>query len=119
GTPITFTISGRVADGGSNGISGVTMSLSGSATDTKTTDANGNYSFTGLGCGGNYTVMPSKSGFSFTPPSQTFNTLTANQTADFTGTPITFTISGQIRDNNSTPLSGVTLALSGSASGTT
>jgi uncharacterized delta-60 repeat protein len=42
-------------------IPGVTMTLSGSANATTTTDGSGNYSFSGLTCGfGNYTVTPTK-----------------------------------------------------------
>ena len=81
-----LTISGRVTDGSNNGISGVTMTLSGSQSRSATTDANGNYSLTNLVAGGNYTVTPSKSGYTFNPPSQTFNNLSSNQTANFAGT---------------------------------
>src|SRR5205807_5362251 len=70
------------------GQSGVTMTLSGSQSGSIGTNASGNYSFTGLAVGGNYTVTPSLSGYSFTPPSQTFNSLNANQTANFTATAI-------------------------------
>jgi hypothetical protein len=69
----TFTISGRVLDDSSNALSGVAVALSGNASANTTTDAGGNYSFTGVGGGGNYTVTPSSSSFSFSPPSQTFN----------------------------------------------
>ncbi len=112
GTPITLTISGRVVDGSNNGISGVTMSLSGSTTPPKITDASGNYSFTGLTFGGNYTVTPSKTGLSFTPPSQTFSNITANQTADFSATPIV-SITGRVTSSSNTGIAGVNVTLSG------
>jgi len=79
------TISGRVTlPGGTTGVSGVTMALTGSQADSKVTDANGNYSFTGILQGGNYTVTASNANFTFTPPNSSFNNLTADQTASFT-----------------------------------
>ena len=77
-----FTISGQVTENGT-GLAGVLVTLSGSQVGTRTTDSNGNYSFE-LAGGGNYTVTTSLTGFTFTPPSQTFNNLSANQTANFT-----------------------------------
>ncbi len=79
-----FTVSGRVTSN-SGGLSGVTMALSGSQPGLATTDGNGNYSFT-LPGGGNYTITPSILGHSMSPPSQSFNNLSANQNADFSAT---------------------------------
>jgi photosystem II stability/assembly factor-like uncharacterized protein len=79
-----FTISGRVTTCGA-GLRDVTVTLSGSQPGLTTTDANGNYSFS-LPAGGNYTLTPSILGYSMTPPSQTFNNLSTNRTADFTAT---------------------------------
>jgi hypothetical protein len=79
----TFGISGQVTLLGA-GFNGVTMTLSGSQSGSVVTSGSGNYSFTGLAAGGTYTVTPSLSGYSFTPPSQTFTNLSANQTANFT-----------------------------------
>src|SRR5260370_6822285 len=78
----TYTISGQVTLNGS-ALSGVAVALSGSAINSTLTDSSGNYSFTSL-LAGNYTLTPSKAGYSFTPPSTTFNALSANQTANFT-----------------------------------
>jgi hypothetical protein len=61
----TYNISGTVTYAGT-GLGGVTMTLSGAATNTVTTDSNGNYSFTGL-VNGSYTVTPSLAGYIFTP----------------------------------------------------
>lgn len=79
-----FTISGQVTDNGV-GLPGVTVTLSGSQSGVRLTDNNGNYSFEVPG-GGNYTVTPSVTGFTFGPLSQTFNNLSASQTANFPGT---------------------------------
>jgi len=62
--PPTFSISGTVGQcntAGPSGIllPGVTMTLTGAASGSTTTDASGNYTFTGL-LGGNYTITPSK-----------------------------------------------------------
>ncbi len=97
------------------------MQLSGSASGTTVVNASGNYSFSHLGTG-TYTVTPSKSGFTFSPASQTLRISSRyNQllTANFTATPIaqTFTLSGTV-----SPISNgmaVTISLSGAATSTT
>ena len=98
-----YTISGQVTDNGV-GLSGVTVTLSGSQSGLRTTDNSGNYSFE-LISGGNYTVTPSILGYAFAPPSQTFNNLTAPQTANFTANRQDFVVtnannhgSGSLRD---------------------
>jgi Carboxypeptidase regulatory-like domain/Fibronectin type III domain len=88
GVGTTFTISGIVGTTASGKvlaktatpISGVLVTLSGGASKTMTTVADGAYSFTGLGLG-TYTVTPTKAGTTFTPASKTFTALSANQTA--------------------------------------
>lgn len=114
----TFSISGRVAFGRS-GLEGVTMTLSGAATGTTTTDGNGDYIF--AVANGAYTVTPSKAGFVFTPASRTV-TVNGN---DVTGQNFTvtltgggFSISGNVTSGGS-PLSGVTVTLRGAAGRTT
>src|SRR5262249_2949186 len=57
----------------------------------RTTDGNGNYSFE-LAAGGNYTVTPSILGFTFGPANQTFNNLSAPQTANFAATRQNFVV---------------------------
>ena len=86
--PTYYTISGTIKDAGSVGMAGVTVTLSGSGSGNQTTPANGTYSFTGLATG-NYTVIPTKTGYTFNPTNRTFTGLNANQTAqDFVGTPL-------------------------------
>ncbi|MCA1815000.1 MAG: carboxypeptidase regulatory-like domain-containing protein, partial [Acidobacteria bacterium] len=83
----TFNISGQITDGqGSAPLAGVTVTLNGTQSATTQTNASGNYSFTGVQGGGSYTVFPSKPGFSFNPPSQSFSNLNSNAFADFIGT---------------------------------
>ncbi|HPR63624.1 MAG TPA: pre-peptidase C-terminal domain-containing protein [Thermoanaerobaculia bacterium] len=69
---ISGTVSGAVA-------SGVTITLSGAASNTTTTDTSGNYSFSGLS-NGSYTVTPSRSGYTFSPTSRSVTISGANQT---------------------------------------
>jgi photosystem II stability/assembly factor-like uncharacterized protein len=85
-----YTISGQITDNG-NPLAGVTVTLSGSQSGIRTTDSNGNYSFE-LIVGGNYTVTPSIVGFTFGPTSQTFNSLSGPQIANFTATRQSFVV---------------------------
>lgn len=104
----TFTISGTAGTGGA------TLTLTGKSGATTTAATTGSYSFTGLAAG-TYTVTPSKSGFTFTPPSTTV-TISASQTVSFsaTATPAqTWSLSG------TAGTSGATVALTGPTSATT
>src|SRR5205807_3389265 len=108
-----YSISVHITSDGTP-LSIVMVTLSGSQSDTTTTDANGNYSIPNLQAGGNYTLTPSKANYSFSPTSLAFNNLSGNQTsANFAATPL-FGISGSVTGSNG-PLSGVTVMLSGSA----
>jgi hypothetical protein len=76
-------ISGRVTSDGS-GLAGVTMTLSGDASRTTTTDANGNYSFNNL-LPGSYIITPSKPGYTFSPTGRSVTISNANISGqDFT-----------------------------------
>ena len=81
--PVTFRISGQVRDLNDTGIAGVTMTLSGSASASIPTDADGRYQFVGLAQGGTFTVTPSRPTFAFQPPAQTFANLQSDQIASF------------------------------------
>ncbi len=80
--PNTFSISGQVTYDNSP-VSGVTVNLSGTTKVAVLTDAVGNYQFSGLAAGGNYTVSPSFVRHYFTPPNRSFNNLSSNQTGNF------------------------------------
>ena len=114
----TSTISGTVFSGGAF-LPGATVTLSGTSTGTTTTDANGNYSFTGA-TNGNYVLTPSKTGYSFTSVSTlvTINSADVNsQNFIATATPATtYSISGTIT-LNSVGQPGVIVALTGAATG--
>ena len=114
---LTYSISGTISP--TAGGSGATIALSGAATATVTTDASGNYTFSGLS-NGSYALTPSHTGYTFNPTSQNATISSASVTGiNFTATPQvgTFTISGTI-----TPTaggSGATVTLSGPAAANT
>src|SRR5260370_4878747 len=115
-TALTFGISGTLnpAIGGS----GATVTLSGPASSTTTSDGAGNYSFSGL-ANGMYAVTPSHAGYTFNPGTQTATINGANVTGvNFTAQANqTFTISGTL--SPTTGGSGATVALTGAAVATT
>jgi hypothetical protein len=95
-TPITYSVSGRIADAGNNAVSGVTvlfeLNFQGTLTTRSTqTDANGNFSSGDVGCQNNVKVTPSKIGYAFSPQATAFVSspacLTGTGTANFTATP--------------------------------
>ncbi|MFC1552288.1 hypothetical protein ACFL6P_06940 [Candidatus Latescibacterota bacterium] len=102
----TYTISGTVS-----GADGITVNLSGDATGSQVVNDGGSYSFT-VTANGNYTVTPSKTGYTFTPASQAFNNVSSDQTQNFTTVQKTYTISGTVSGTD-----GITVNLSGDATG--
>ena len=74
---ITYTISGTVT-----GADGITVTLSGDASGSRTVNHGSTYSFTVAG-GGSYTVTPTKFGHMFTPSSRTFTNISSDQSLDF------------------------------------
>jgi hypothetical protein len=81
--PATFSISGSLSPAAS--VNGATVKLTGTATATVNVASSGAYVFPGLS-NGSYTVTPSKSGYTFTPASQTVTVQGANlASVNFTG----------------------------------
>ncbi|HEX8335762.1 MAG TPA: carboxypeptidase regulatory-like domain-containing protein, partial [Pyrinomonadaceae bacterium] len=117
GTLKRHKITGRVVDKNNAGMAGVAVALTGSLTVNAVTDAQGNYSLTNLLAGGDYAVTASKSHYTFGPVSVPVNGLGADQTVNFTGTLVDYTIGGRVTERGA-PLAGVTVTLSGSKSGT-
>ena len=108
----TFAVSGTVSPAASG--SGAILTLSGGASQTVAADAAGSYSFSGL-ANGSYTVTPSKSGFTFTPASQTVTLIDGNVLAvNFTAQPVIIT--GVITPAASG--AGTTVTLTGAATAT-
>jgi hypothetical protein len=112
-----FQISGRVADGSGQGIEGAAVELSGSGSLSTMTDVGGNYLFN-IDAEGDYTVTTSKAHYSFSPAAKTLTNLTEDQITDFTGTLANYVLGGQVKSNGA-GLSGVTVTLGGSQTGTT
>jgi len=82
-----ITISGRVALTGGAALSGVTVTLGGAQSAFRTSDAAGNYSFTGLP-NGSYSVRPTQSGVAFAPDVANLNSLTSSVVQRFYATPV-------------------------------
>lgn len=95
----TFNISGTV-----NGpyVSGMTITMSGGASDTAMTDANGAYSFATPRLAGSYTLTPSVVP-GYTIPAQTVTITNANVVQDFTATSTvpSYSISGTVTSSSS------------------
>ena len=84
GAPIVPTILGHVTSRSSNtNASNITMKLAGAKTATTKTDQWGNYEFTGLTKGANYSVTIEGAGLVSTPGIANIESLTDEQRADF------------------------------------
>jgi RHS repeat-associated protein len=122
-TARSFTVSGRVATAQGAGIQGVNVTATGGpfGDASATTGSDGNYTISGLLVEGyNYTVTPSKAGYTFNPTNRYYEAPEGDITgADFTGTAVTYTISGRVTNSQGTGISQVTVTLSGTQSGTT
>jgi hypothetical protein len=83
----TYTISGQIQSEGL-GVQGITVTLTGDASATRITDANGNYHFTWIP-DGSYTVTPSSIYYTFTPTERPITVSGSDITGrDFTATAI-------------------------------
>ncbi len=79
----SIVISGRITTSAGVGIPWVTVTLAGTSTSLQVTDANGNYSFSGLAAG-SYSLTPAKYGCGFTPSVVNLNNIKASATKNFT-----------------------------------
>lgn len=108
-----YSISGRVIDKNGTGIEGVTVSTSGASA---LTNSNGDYTITGL-ANGDYTLTPSKEGYTFSPAFRSVRIQYADVTVSrFLGTRLetdTYSIFGDVRDNDGIFLSNITIKLQG------
>jgi hypothetical protein len=95
GTLQTHSIGGRLTNDSGAGLPGITVNLTGATQAMTTTDANGNYQFTGLLADYDFTVTPVTNPY-YTFTSQMFNHLTANQNANFAGTLRYYTVRGYV-----------------------
>jgi len=84
GVLANYTLSGHLTANG-QALSGATVVLNGPQSRSRTTDANGNYSFNVVAAS-NYTLTPVKTNYLFSPTSSTFNNLSGNQAVNFNAT---------------------------------
>ena len=114
-TPLTYKLSGTVSG---DVLLNVLITLSGASNATTTTNASGNYSFTGLN-NGTYTAVPSLAGYTFDPTSNLVTINNGNATfSNFIATQViapTYSISGSV---SGAILPGVTINLTGAATKT-
>lgn len=107
-----YSIVGRIVDTAGKPISGVTVTLSGAASKSTATDGNGYYQFRDL-LVGDYTVTPTKSGWSFTPANRRYTGLAQDvDNADFVGSLPTYALSGRVTLAGA-GLQGVTITVDG------
>jgi hypothetical protein len=81
----SYSIRGRITRLGQP-LPGVTVALdngTGFTPPTELTDGQGQYSFTSVRAGGNYTIRPTAANYLFDPQTQGFNQLDGDKTADF------------------------------------
>ena len=104
----TYSISGVVS-----GISDVSVMLSGASSNTTSTNSGGNFTFSKV-APGNYTILPSKTGYVFSPVSLaetiTSASLTDANFAATASTAATYTISGTVTGSVA---AGVIITLNG------
>lgn len=99
------SISGYVRISTGGGINGVLMS---GLPNNPSTDADGHYSDI-VPHGWMGTVVPTKTGYSFSPSSTPYIYVASNQTADYTGTVVTVTISGFVMTSGGVPINEVVM----------
>ena len=113
-----FTVSGNIGPVGSGSGSSVTLTQGSTTVATSVADASGNYSFSGV-VNGTYSVIPSRTGFTFAPVSQTITVNGApvsgvNFTAQAIATAIAIDATAP-KDNNSASTTITTPAFSTAA----
>ena len=116
-----LSIAGRVFASTGRVLSGALVTLSGAEEQTAISDGNGDFSFSDLAAGGNYTVTVSRNNYDFSVASSSFNDLITDQYIAFQGVLRNYTISGKVtqQDPSSStcmplgPISGVQIWITG------
>ncbi|MCK5057230.1 MAG: hypothetical protein KAT34_11280 [Candidatus Aminicenantes bacterium] len=107
----TYTISGQVLSTGGRGIDGVMIEFNDGGTPQYEYTAGGGFYSHTVGSGWTGTITPNDSCYSFTPSFASIGPVSGDTVQDFTGAPLTFTISGTVSDGTD-PISGVKMTLS-------
>ncbi len=116
----SFNVSGQVLDDHGQAFAGIEVSLRnelGAIMKSTVTDAGGQFSFTNLPAGYNYTAAVTNNNF-FTFTAQSINLLDSNLTLSFSGVRSAYTIQGKALNAACEGLGGVTVNLSGSQTAT-
>lgn len=80
----SLTLRGKVTTASGVALPGIKVSLSGKKASETTTDAGGNYTFSGLAAG-SYSLRPSKASCGFSPDVVNLNNITSSRTQNFVG----------------------------------
>ncbi|MBI4905352.1 MAG: carboxypeptidase regulatory-like domain-containing protein [Acidobacteria bacterium] len=117
-TATALTIGGTIRDNSGNPQAGVSVILSGGLAAAVQTSSSGDYQFS-IAAGLDVIVTPTRAGCTFVPERRSFHALNASQPGqNFVATCAsitTWTIGGTIRDHGGTPMSGISMKLSGGA----
>ena len=116
---LNYYISGYTKDSQGTGVTGVTVSLSGTITATTVSSTGGYYEFLNLTPGGNYVLNFSKAGTNVGSTSITINNLSADAQNQNAISSRLYYISGLVHDNFGNPIAGATAAIRGGASRST
>jgi len=103
----TYSIAGTIKDGSGNAIVGVVMS---GLPGNPTTDNSGNYgAYLTMGWSG--TITPTKSGYSFSPTSKSYSSISTNYPGqNYTATQLPIAIAGTIKDGSGNAIVGVVMS---------
>jgi Concanavalin A-like lectin/glucanases superfamily/Carboxypeptidase regulatory-like domain len=115
GTRRTYEISGVITDQAQRPLSDVTVSLSGAASGSTTTDATGRYAFRSVPAGRDYTVSVAKQFFTLIPANRSVANLTSDSTVNFGAARNTFVVSGIVKDDIGQVLDGIAVRLESSS----
>jgi hypothetical protein len=107
GTPPRYFIAGQVRDGEGAPVAGVTITPD--TGQPVTTGADGTYKIDQLEPGA-YTITPSRSGYTFTPPQRQVSVPPDADGQNFTVTTPLYAISGQVTDSSNNPVAGITVS---------
>jgi len=114
-TPSVYTVSGRVVDDQSRGIPSVSITFAGDATGTALTDAQGNFTRSGLT--GSVKITATKDGYEI---ADSFDVDGPDDIIVFLAkatAPTVYTVSGRVVDDQGRGIPGVTITFSGDSTG--
>jgi K+-transporting ATPase c subunit len=114
-----YSISGAVRRTNGSGVQGIMIGILGPYTNlTTTTDSSGNYAFTELANDSYYTIEPLSQGYSYEPVIRGVEVRGSNVIGqDFTARADKYYLRGTIKRADGSAIAGVTVTLSGGASG--